>query len=397
MKRKAGSFHTFLYICTKEDSMEKRHHNDDRPLIGISHGDINGINYEIILKALEDTRMKELYNCILYGSSKVVSHYQNMMELPKINFNIIKRTDKTNIKKYNLIEIGDHELKIEVGKSSPQAGKFAYKALERAVNDLSRGYIKALVTAPINKNNIQSEAFKYAGHTDYLGDYFKTKDYLMLLVASSLRIGVVTGHIPIKEVSQSLSTELILSKLRVMHKSLIYDFGIRNPKIAVLGLNPHASDGGLIGNEEQNIIIPAIEKGQKEDMLVYGPYPADGFFASNNYTKFDAILAMYHDQGLIPFKTLSFKDGVNFTAGLPVVRTSPAHGTALDLAGKGEASENSMRQAIYLASDIIKNRKIYQTYGKNPLKTKHAIDHSKDEDISTLLKDQEEPTEGLSI
>jgi len=319
------------------------------------------------------------------------------MELPHLNFNIIKRTDKTNIKKYNLIEIGEGDIKIEVGKSTSQAGILAYKALERAVNDLSRGYIQALVTAPIDKHNIQSDEFKYAGHTDYLGDYFKTKDYLMLLVANSLRIGVVTGHIPIKEVSQKINADLILSKLKVMHKSMVYDFGIRNPRIAVLGLNPHASDGGLIGNEEQTEIIPAIERAQKDHMLVFGPYPADGFFASLNYQKFDAILAMYHDQGLIPFKTLSFKDGVNFTAGLPVVRTSPAHGTALDIAGKGGASETSIRQAIYLASDIIENRRIFDTYGKNPLKTKHAIDQNKDEDISSLLKDQEDTTEGLSI
>jgi len=377
--------------------MDKRHQQDERPLIGISHGDINGINYEIILKSLEDTRMNELYNCILYGSSKVVSHYQNSLELPKIHFNIIKRTDKTNIKKYNLIEIGEGDIKIEVGKSTNHAGQLAYKALERAVSDLSRGYINALVTAPIDKHNIQSEEFKYAGHTDYLGDYFKTKDYLMLLVANTLRIGVVTGHIPIKEVSQKINADLIYSKLKVMHKSMVYDFGIRNPKIAVLGLNPHASDGGLIGNEEQTEIMPAIERAQKDHMLVYGPYPADGFFASSNFQKFDAILAMYHDQGLIPFKTLSFKDGVNFTAGLPVVRTSPAHGTALDIAGKGEASESSMRQAIYLASDIIENRKVYDKYGKNPLKTKYAIDQNKDEDISSLLKDQEDTTEGLSI
>lgn len=377
--------------------MEKRQQRDERPLIGISHGDINGINYEIILKALEDNRMNELYNCILYGSSRVASHYQNSMDLPKINFNIIKRTDKTHIKKYNLIEVAEGEMKIETGKSTAYAGSLAYKALQRAVNDLSKGYIKALVTAPIDKNNIQSEEFKYAGHTDYLGDYFNTKNYLMLLVSNSLRIGVVTGHIPIKEVSQEINAELILSKLRVMHKSMIYDFGIRNPKIAVLGLNPHASDGGLIGKEEQTEIIPAIESAKKEGMLAFGPFPADGFFASSNYQKFDAILAMYHDQGLIPFKTLSFKDGVNFTAGLPVVRTSPAHGTALDLAGKGEASESSMRQAIYLASDIIENRKTYDTYGKNPLKTKYAIDQSKDEDISSLLKDQEDTTEGLSI
>lgn len=378
--------------------MEKRQVKDYRPTIGISHGDINGINYEIILKALEDKRMNELYNCIVYGSLKVANFYQNSMNLPKINFNIIKRTDRTNIKKHNLINISDKEINIEPGKSTKEAGELAYLALERAVGDLQKGYIQALVTAPIDKNNIQSDHFNYAGHTDYLADKFETKDYIMLLVSNSLRIGVVTGHIPIKDVAQAITIELILSKLRVMHKSMIYDFGIRGPKIAVLGLNPHASDGGLIGKEEQEIIIPAIAKAQKEGMLVYGPYAADGFFASNNYQKFDAVLAMYHDQGLIPFKTLSFKDGVNFTAGLPIVRTSPAHGTALDLVNKNEASESSLREAIYLASDIIENRKMNDYYGKNPLKTQKAVDkHSKDEDISVLPSQPDESIGGLSI
>lgn len=377
--------------------MEKRQQKDDRPTIAISHGDINGINYEIILKALEDKRMNELYNCILYGSSKVVSFYQNSMELPKIDFNIIRRTDKTNIKKYNLINITDKEIKIEPGKSTTEAGELAYLALERSVGDLSKGFTDALVTAPIDKHNIQSENFTHAGHTAFLAEKFDVKDYLMLLVSSSLRIGVVTGHIPISEVSDAINAQLILSKLRVMHKSMMYDFGIRNPKIAVLGLNPHASDGGLIGNEEQEIIIPAIEQAQKENMLAYGPYAADGFFASENYKKFDAVLAMYHDQGLIPFKTLSFKDGVNFTAGLPVIRTSPAHGTAFDLANKNQASESSFREAIYLAADIIKNRKIYDYYSYNPLKTKNAVDHNKDEDISKLPSQPDESIGGLSI
>jgi len=377
--------------------MEKNKEIDDRPLIGISHGDINGINYEIILKAFEDTRMMEMFNCILYGSTKAINFYQSSLELSKLNFNIIKRTDRTHMKKYNLIQVGNNDINIEPGKSTKEAGELAYQALEKAVFDLDKRYIDALVTAPIDKNNIQSEQFKYAGHTDYLADVFKTKDYLMLLVAKNLRIGVVTGHIPIKEVSQSINTELILSKIKVMKKSLMYDFGIRNPKIAVLGLNPHASDGGVIGNEEEKVIIPAIEKAKDQKILAFGPYPADGFFASANYKQFDGILAMYHDQGLIPFKTLSFEDGVNFTAGLPVVRTSPAHGTAYDIAGKNEASENSFRQAIYLATEIINNRKDYDYFSKNPLKTKHQIDQHKDEDISNLPDDTIETIEGLSI
>ena len=377
--------------------MEKRRPFDDRPLIGISHGDINGINYEIIIKALNDKRMSEMFNCVLYGSSKVVSYYQNSLDLPKLNFNNIKRADRTSLKQVNIINITDQTVNIETGKSTKHAGQLSYSALEKSVNDLSKRFIHALVTAPIDKSNIQSEEFKYAGHTDYLADIFDTKDYLMLLVAGNLRIGVVTGHIPIQDVAAAINKDIIMSKLKVMHRSLVYDFGIRNPKIAVLGLNPHASDEGLIGQEEQKEIIPAIEEAQKNKMLVYGPYAADGFFASANYQKFDAILAMYHDQGLIPFKTLSFKDGVNFTAGLPVVRTSPAHGTAFDIAGKNIASESSLRQAIYLAADIIQNRKMHQEYGKNPLRTKQQMINSKDEDISQLDTAEDSGTDGLSI
>jgi len=376
--------------------MKNKQHFDDRPLIGISHGDINGINYEIIIKALHDKRMNEMFNCVLYGSSKVVSYYQNSLDVPKLNFNTIKTTNRTSLKQISIINISDKNIDIETGKSTKHAGELSFTALEKSVYDLSKKYIHALVTAPIDKHNIQSEKFKYAGHTDYLADYFKTRDYLMLLVAGSLRIGVVTGHIPIQEVSAAIHKDMILSKLKVMHRSLIYDFGIRNPKIAVLGLNPHASDEGLIGQEEQKEIIPAIEEAKKNKMLVYGPYAADGFFASANYRKFDAILAMYHDQGLIPFKTLSFKDGVNFTAGLPVVRTSPAHGTAFDIAGKNIASESSLRQAIYLAADIIKNRAEFNKYGQNPLRTKSQIDFNKDEDISNL-ESPEDGAEGLSI
>lgn len=377
--------------------MERRLEKDPRTLIGISHGDINGVSYEIILKALDDRRMNELYNCILYGSTKVLGFYQNNPNLPNLNFNVIKRTDRTHIKKYNLINIDDNDVKVEIGKSTPEAGRLAFLALEKAVADLDKKHIDALVTAPIDKQNIQSKEFKYAGHTDYLADFFKVKDYLMLLVAGSLRIGVVTGHIPIKEVSETITMDLILSKLKVMNQSLIYDFGITKPRIAVLGLNPHASDGGLIGDEEEKTIIPALEKAQKNGILAFGPYPADGFFASANYAKFDGILAMYHDQGLIPFKTLSFENGVNFTAGLPVVRTSPAHGTAYDIAGKNVASENSLRQAIYLAAEIVENRTEHDYYSKNPLKTKYQIDQAHDEDISALADENTDAPEGLSI
>ncbi|MCK5776692.1 MAG: 4-hydroxythreonine-4-phosphate dehydrogenase PdxA, partial [Bacteroidales bacterium] len=329
--------------------------------------------------------------------SKAVSYYQKSLDIPRLEFNKIRRTDQTDLKKVNILDITSEEVSFETGKSTKKAGELAYLALEKSVSDLSKRHIDALVTAPIDKNNIQSDKFKYAGHTDYLADMFDTKDYLMLLVSGGLRIGVVTGHIPIHDVSAAIKQDLILSKLQVLHNSLVYDFGIRNPKIAVLGLNPHASDDGVIGDEEAKEISPAIEKAQQKKMLVYGPYPADGLFASSNYEKFDAILAMYHDQGLIPFKTLAFKDGVNFTAGLPIVRTSPAHGTALDIAGKNIASEDSMRQAIYLAADIVKNRKEHKEDNRNPLRTKYHSDRNKDEDISTLKPQQDEGTEGLTI
>lgn len=381
----------------KIETMERKLPSDDRPLIGISHGDINGINYEIIIKSLNDNRMNDMFNCIVYGLSKAVSYYQKSIDIPGISFNKIRRADQTQLKKVNILDITNEEVKFEIGKSTQQAGKLAYMALEKSVSDLQKKYIDALVTAPIDKNNIQSEDFKYAGHTDYLADKFQTKDYLMLLVSGNLRIGVVTGHIPIHDVSAAITQELILSKLKVLHDSLIYDFGIRNPKIAVLGLNPHASDNGVIGDEEKEVIIPAIEKAQGKKLLVYGPYPADGLFASSNYQKFDAILAMYHDQGLIPFKTLAFENGVNFTAGLPIVRTSPAHGTALDIAGKNLASADSMRQAIYLAADIVRNRKEHKESNRNSLKTKYQISQTKDEDISSLEEQNLEGAEGLTI
>ncbi|MCK5776443.1 MAG: 4-hydroxythreonine-4-phosphate dehydrogenase PdxA [Bacteroidales bacterium] len=377
--------------------MERKRVSDDRPVIGISHGDINGINYEIIIKSLNDPRMTEMFNCVIYGLSKAVSYYQKSLDIPRLEFNKIRRTDQADLKKVNILDITSEEVSFETGKSTKKAGELAYLALEESVSDLSKRHIDALVTAPIDKNNIQSDKFKYAGHTDYLADMFDTKDYLMLLVSGGLRIGVVTGHIPIHDVSAAIKQELILSKLQVLHNSLVYDFGIRNPKIAVLGLNPHASDDGVIGDEEAKEISPAIEKAQQKKMLVYGPYPADGLFASSNYEKFDAILAMYHDQGLIPFKTLAFKDGVNFTAGLPIVRTSPAHGTALDIAGKNIASEDSMRQAIYLAADIVKNRKDHKEDNHNPLRTKYHSDRNKDEDISTLKPQNDDGAEGLTI
>ncbi|MBC8489305.1 MAG: 4-hydroxythreonine-4-phosphate dehydrogenase PdxA [Bacteroidetes bacterium] len=343
---------------------------DNKVRVGITHGDFNGISYEIIIKTFEDPRMLEMFTPVIYGSSKVASYYRKTLNILDVTFNLIKKADYANPKRANIINCYDKEVKIEIGKLSEKAGELAYLALERAIEDLNRGKIDILVTAPINKNNIQSEKFNFSGHTDYLADKYEAKDHIMMMVSNNVRIGIITGHIPLKDVHSKISEDLVLNKINVMNKSLQMDFGINKPKIAVLGLNPHAGDGGLIGKEEIEIITPAINKANDENILTFGPYPADGFFGSANYTNFDGILAMYHDQGMIPFKAFSFDHGINFTAGLPIVRTSPAHGTAFDIAGKNIASPDSFRQAIFSAIDIYKNRKLYEELNKNPLPLK---------------------------
>ena len=344
---------------------QERKNNEIR--VGITHGDFNGISYEIIIKTLIDKRIIEFFTPIIYGSSKIASYYRKTLGMTDINFNLVKKADYANPKRVNIINCYNDEVKIEIGKLSPKAGELAFLALEKAIEDLNWGRLDVLVTAPINKKNIQSEQFPYSGHTDYLANKFNEQEHLMLMVSNSLRIGIITGHIPLKDVGGKISTDLILSKIRVMDKSLRMDFNIRKPKIAVLGLNPHAGDEGIIGTEEQEIIIPAIKQAESENMLVFGPLPADGFFASSNYRHYDGILAMYHDQGMLPFKTLAFESGINFTAGLPIVRTSPAHGTAYDIAGQNIASPDSFREAIYLALDIYKNRNEYKELNENPL------------------------------
>lgn len=366
--------------------MEARR-NKDEIVVGISQGDYNGIAYEVILKTFSDKRMFEFSTNVLYGSPEITHLYLKNIELHNYGLNIAKENSKLHTNKLNIEFTGENNLSVEFGKSTKKAGEMAFLSLEKAVEDLKNGKIDVLVTAPINKDNIQSEKFKFAGHTDYLASVFNTDNYLMLMVQQNLRIGVITGHIPLKKVAESISTELILQKIKVLNRSLEFDFGIRKPKIALLGLNPHASDNGLIGNEETDIIIPAIQMAQKKGMLIYGPFAADGFFASENYKNFDGILAMYHDQGLIPFKTLAFKDGVNFTAGLPIVRTSPAHGTAYEIAGKNEASPVSFRQAVFLGIEIFKNRLEYEEINKNPLPSalkKINQKALKDEDASNL-------------
>jgi 4-hydroxythreonine-4-phosphate dehydrogenase len=336
--------------------------------VGISHGDVNGVGYEVIIKAFRDPRILELFTPVVYGSSKAASYHRKAINLNDFTFNIIKSADEISLKKANLINCCEKEIKIELGKSREDAGEMALKSLEEAVEGLKNNDIQVLVTAPINKHNIQSEEFKFPGHTEYLADKFGSKTSLMFLVCDSLRLGVVTGHIPLKDVSPSLSVDLIMEKVRIMNESLKIDFGIRKPKIALLGLNPHAGDEGLLGAEEGEIILPAIRKAVDEEILAFGPYPADGFFGSQAYKKFDGVLAMYHDQGLIAFKTIAFHSGVNYTAGLPIVRTSPAHGTAYDIAGKNVSSPESFLSAIYLGIEIYKNRMMHQELIENPLK-----------------------------
>ncbi len=351
--------------------------------IGISHGDINGISYEVILKSLEDSRVLEICTPVIYGSPKVAAYHKKAIGMEEMNLNNIRHAAEAAGNRINIINCIDDSIRVELGKSTKQAGESSFTALKTAVNDLKNEAIDALVTGPINKQNIQSDNFRYSGHTEYLMDMFGVDDVLMLMVSNYMRVGVVTSHVPIADLASLITKENVLSKIRILNQSLQKDFNIRKPKIAVLGLNPHAGDEGLIGIEEQESIIPAIEETKRQNTLVFGPFPADGFFGSGAFRKFDGILAMYHDQGLIPFKTISQDEGVNFTAGLPVVRTSPAHGTAFELAGKGEASHTSFRNALYLATDIIRNREFYDEINANPLPSTYT-GSDKDDDINEL-------------
>ncbi|HWZ35170.1 MAG TPA: 4-hydroxythreonine-4-phosphate dehydrogenase PdxA [Mucilaginibacter sp.] len=339
----------------------------DKLKVGISIGDINGIGLEIIIKTLADSMIYNYCTPIVYGHTKVASFYRRVTEVSELNFNVIDHPSKAQHKRANMINCWEEDVKIEPGLPNKEVGKFAFASLDRATTDLINGDIDALVTAPINKDTIQSEDFNFPGHTEYLQDRDGAAESLMFLVSDTLRVGVVTGHIPINKVPASITSEKILAKLKLMNASLRQDFWIRKPKIAVLGLNPHASDNGLIGHEEQDVIIPAIDEARANDILAFGPYPADGFFANASYLQFDAVLAMYHDQGLIPFKQIAFESGVNFTAGLKFVRTSPDHGTAYDIAGKNQASEISFREALFTALHIVRNRKEGAELSENPL------------------------------
>ena len=356
--------------------MAAQHDGEGRIRIGISAGDINGIGLEVIMKTFEDHRMLTVCTPVIYCNHRILSHQKKVLELADFNYTSIKNIDSIIFKKVNVLNTWEEDIQTEYGQATPNGGKYAFKSLEAAAIDLHKGKTDAIVTAPINKNNIQQSGFEFPGQTEYFADKFDGKNYIMMLVSGDLRVGVVTGHIPLKKVSESISVDKILQKIKAMNKSLKEDFGIDKPKIAVLGINPHSGDNGLIGNEEKDIIIPAIKKAFDEKLVVMGPYSADGFFGSSAYHQFDGILAMYHDQGLIPFKSIAFESGVNFTAGLPIVRTSPDHGVGYDIAGKNLASESSFREAIYLACDIISKRHEYSEISKDPLRfSKHVRDH----------------------
>ena len=329
-------------------------------VVGITQGDGNGISYEVIIKALADERMLDMCTPVIYGSSKIFGFYKkHIHNIEQINTNVINSAKDVHQKRVNIVNCLPENVFVEPGQSTPESAKAAMTALERAVADIKEGHIDVLVTAPINKRAMVGEGFGYTGHTEYLEKEFGVDEVAMIMVCDRLKVGVVTGHIPLKEVPVQLTTEKILRKLRLMKASLQRDFGIDAPKIAVLGLNPHCGDGGLLGTEEQEVILPAIKAAAAEDILAYGPYSADGFFGLGNYSKYDAVLAMYHDQGLTPFKALAFEDGVNYTAGLPIVRTSPDHGTAYEMAGRDMADPRSMKAAIYAAIDIYNRREEY--------------------------------------
>ncbi|MFI5150440.1 MAG: 4-hydroxythreonine-4-phosphate dehydrogenase PdxA [Bacteroidia bacterium] len=336
--------------------------------VGITQGDINGVGMEIIIRTFLDPSILDLCTPVVYSSSKTASFWRKHLNVEDFSFNYIKEGEVPNQKRVNLQSCYEEEVVIEPGVSNALGGKYAVLSLMAAAAALDKGEIDVLVTAPIDKHNVQEEGFRFPGHTEFLQSRFGNPGSLMLLVSDSLRVGVVTGHMPLAQVSASITQEVIIEKIKLLNTTLIRDFGIRKPRIAVLGLNPHAGDQGTLGTEDKDIILPAVNKVKDQYILAWGPYPADGFFGNGSYLKFDAVLAMYHDQGLVPFKTISFGTGVNFTAGLRIVRTSPDHGTAYDIAGKNQASEESFRKAVYMACDIYRKRKEYQELTADPLK-----------------------------
>lgn len=339
--------------------------------IGITQGDINGVGYEVILKTFANPTMFELCTPIIYGSPKVAAYHRKAFELPT-NFSIVNSASDAQEGRLSIVNCSNDEVKVEFAKADPESGKAALAALEKAVEEYKEGLIDVIVTAPINKHTIQSEEFSFPGHTEYIEEKLgESQKALMILMKGDFRVALVTGHMPVSQIASHITKEAITEKIAIFHESLKRDFGISSPRIAVLSLNPHAGDSGLLGKEEEEIIAPAMQEMIEKGIQCFGPYPADGFMGSDNYTHFDGILAMYHDQGLAPFKALAMDEGVNFTAGLPVVRTSPAHGTAYDIAGKGVATEDSFRQAVYVAIDVYRNRCRDKYARRNPLRKQY--------------------------
>lgn len=360
--------------------------------IGISCGDINGIGLEVILKALAINKAGNQFKTVIYGSTKVVAYHKNIISEENIQFNTITHPQEAQIGKINVINCWTDNVNITLGKPNEVGGKCAVDALAAAVKDLKEGHIDALVTAPINKKAMQMAGFQHLGHTEYLQTEFKARESLMLLVSDALRVGVVTNHLPLRDVVAAVTQEKVLRKILIMAETLKIDFNIDRPTIAVLGLNPHAGDEGAIGNEDDKLIRPAIEEAKAKGVLAFGPYPADGFFGSGQYHKFDGVLAMYHDQGLVAFKALSFGAGVNYTAGLRAVRTSPDHGTAYDIAGKGVADEMSFIKSLFLAADIVRNRNEYLDMHANSLerrKQKSLVSETGDDEVEEIIIPEE--------
>lgn len=358
--------------------------------VGITHGDFNGVGYEVILKMLDDPRILELCTPVVYGSAKIAAYYRKGLELAfNIPFNQIQQASQARTDAVNIVNVIGQEAHIAPGESTPEAGEAAFIALERAVADLKEGTIDVLLTAPINKANIQSDTFRFAGHTEYLASACGDgAEPLMILFNDRIRVALVTTHLPLAKIAEAITEDAIVAKLQLFNQSLTADFAIVKPRIAVLSLNPHAGDGGLLGAEEKEIIAPAIERARNQLKIhAFGPYPADGFFGNGLYTKFDGVLAMYHDQGLAPFKTLAMESGVNFTAGLPYVRTSPDHGTGYDIAGKGVASEASMRAALYAAIDIFRSRRTHEEMTASP-RPKLYHERGRDNVVLDLTKDR---------
>lgn len=360
-----------------EKEKEKEVGREQPVRIGISIGDVNGIGPEVVMKALSDNRL--LLDCIpvIYGSTRVLNFHKKQNNIDDFNYQSVKSAEDAKLKKVNVVSVWKDDVNIELGKPTEHSGEFAFKSLEVATQDLAQGKIDVLVTAPISKEAMGKTGFKFPGHTEYLASLSGMDEALMMMVSGNLRVALVTSHIALNKVSETITKEKIVEKIKMLERSLKKDFGIQRPKIAVFGLNPHAGENGKMGEEELNIISPAIQQAKNDGTLAFGPFPADGFFGSNARNQFDGVLAMYHDQGLTAFKALAFEDGVNFTAGLPIVRTSPDHGTAYDIAGKNEASEVSMRSAIYLAMDVHRNHVMEKEINANPLKSAPQEDRRK--------------------